>query len=431
MSEQSQLRIERFAAEIVDGVPSARTTDFNLAVSRGFHEGAQEGEALVVLARLSVEDSSEQAAVYDDALVAPSLHAGKPVATFASFPGTLNMGHGTLMPARQITAVTVSPTHRRRGILRQLMTEDLRAAKEAGLPAAILTASEATIYGRFGFGAVTEGAKFSLKCIRGAAMRAERTGDVLAVDPAAQEETITRLFTEAHQGTFGSVSHSRFDIGNARGLWEDYDDLTPIKNLRAAVHRDASGTIDGYVSYEFSGWKSKSATLSIGQMITLNGAARRELIAYLADHDLIEEITGTGPLDDFLRTSLENIRDYKIVRASDHLWLRILDIPAVLTSRSYQSDGKVSLSITDDLLLTNGAWEIIVQDGVARVHRAPADKKVDATLDIRDLSPLVMGTRSASHLFHAGVLKAHDQAALEVLDSLFATSEVPYCQAAF
>ena len=431
MSEQSQLRIERFTAEIVDGVPSTRTTDFNLAVSRGFHEGAQEGEALVVLARLSIADSSVHSAVYDDALVAPSLHAGKPVATFASFPGTLNMGAGTLLPAHQITAVTVSPTHRRRGILRRLMSEDLSAAQAAGMPAAILTASEATIYGRFGFGAVSESAKFSLKCPRGATMRAEHTGSVLAVDPATQEETISRLFTEAHQGTFGSVSHSRFDIGNAMGLWEDYDALTPIKNLRSAVHLDAGGVIDGFVSYEFSGWKSKPPALRIGQLITLNGAARRELIAYLADHDLIEEITGTGPIDDVLRTSLENIRDYKITGVSDHLWLRILDIPAVLTARSYGNDGTITVDVRDDLLLSDGAWEIIVQDGVPRVHRAPAGNRVDATVDIRDLSPLVMGTRSASHLYQAGLLKAHTPGTLEILTALFATSEVPYCQAAF
>lgn len=431
MSEQSQLRTERFTAEIIDGVPSARTTDFNLAVSRGFHEGAQEGEALAVLARLNIEDAAEQRAVYDDALVAPSLHAGKPVATFASFPGTLNMGAGTLLPAHQITAVTVSPTHRRRGILRRLMSADLSAAKAAGMPAAILTASEATIYGRFGFGAVTENAKFSLKCARGATMRAERTGSVLAVDPGAQEETIIRLFTEAHQGTFGSVSHSRFDIGNAMGLWEDYDALTPIKNLRSAVHLDAAGIIDGFVSYEFSGWKSKTPALSIGQLITLNGAARRELIGYLADHDLIEEITGSGPIDDVLRSALENIRDYKIIRTADHLWLRILDIPAVLTARSYGSDGRISLGVRDDLLLTNGAWEIIVQDGVPRVHRAPADKGVDATVDIRDLAPLVMGTRSASHLLQAGLLKVHTPGTLEKLTALFATPEIPYCQAAF
>ena len=77
------------------------------------------------------------------------------MATYASFPGTLNIGGGNLMPVHQITSVTVSPTHRRRGLLRRMITEDLALAREAGMVFAALTASEATIYGRFGFGRAT------------------------------------------------------------------------------------------------------------------------------------------------------------------------------------------------------------------------------------------------------------------------------------
>jgi predicted acetyltransferase len=58
--------------------------------------------------------------------------------------------------AAGITAVGVLPTHRRRGILRQMMTwwfEQARARRE---PVAILWASEAAIYQRFGFGSATQ-----------------------------------------------------------------------------------------------------------------------------------------------------------------------------------------------------------------------------------------------------------------------------------
>ncbi len=62
--------------------------------------------------------------------------------------------------AAGITAVGVLPTHRRRGILRQMMTELFRQATERGEPVAILWASEAAIYQRFGFGMATKGANF-------------------------------------------------------------------------------------------------------------------------------------------------------------------------------------------------------------------------------------------------------------------------------
>ena len=54
-----------------------------------------------------------------------------------------------------ITDVTVSPAHRRKGLLRRLITDDLADAARRGLPLAALTVSETTIYGRFGFGLST------------------------------------------------------------------------------------------------------------------------------------------------------------------------------------------------------------------------------------------------------------------------------------
>ncbi|PQZ95745.1 GNAT family N-acetyltransferase [Arthrobacter sp. MYb227] len=431
MSEKNPIRIERFGPEIIEGAPSSRTNDFNIAISRGFHERAQEAEGLAVLAQIHVADGSEFTAVYDDDVVVPSWHAGKPVATYAAYPGTLNLGGKELLPAHQITAVTVSPTHRRRGILRSVITEDLQAAQANGLPVAILTASEATIYGRFGFGAVTERASFALTTARGANQRGPVTGNVIAVDPAELEIWAPELFAAAHAKTLGSVSHSRFDIGNSTGIWEEFDSLTPIKNLRAALHLDARGEVDGFITYEFSGWKAKTPALSIGQLSALNGAARRELIGYLAAHDLIEEITGRGPVDDVLRSALVNPRDYKVTRVGDHLWMRILDVPAVLGARSYTNDGKISLGVRDDLSLVNGVWELSVENSVPQVRRAPADKSVDATLDVRDLATLVMGMRTATHLEQAGLLNAHHGQALEILDLLFSTTATPYCQADF
>ena len=51
-----------------------------------------------------------------------------------------------------ISMVTVAATHRRRGIARGLLEGELRAAASAGVPMAGLTVTEATIYGRYGFG---------------------------------------------------------------------------------------------------------------------------------------------------------------------------------------------------------------------------------------------------------------------------------------
>jgi predicted acetyltransferase len=59
---------------------------------------------------------------------------------------------GAIVPAAGVTIVGVLPTHRRRGILKELMRAQLDDVHERGEPLAVLWASEETIYGRYGYG---------------------------------------------------------------------------------------------------------------------------------------------------------------------------------------------------------------------------------------------------------------------------------------
>ena len=67
------------------------------------------------------------------------------------FPFDLTVPGGP-MPTAGVTVVGVLPTHRRRGILRELMRAQLDDIHERGEPLAALWASEGSIYGRFGYG---------------------------------------------------------------------------------------------------------------------------------------------------------------------------------------------------------------------------------------------------------------------------------------
>ena len=64
----------------------------------------------------------------------------------------LTMPGGAMLPAAAVSWVSVLPTHRRRGVLTQMMAAMHDDARERDEPAAILTASESSIYGRFGYG---------------------------------------------------------------------------------------------------------------------------------------------------------------------------------------------------------------------------------------------------------------------------------------
>src|SRR5918995_5914515 len=102
-------------------------------------------------------------AAYDD---------GRPVGFAAAYAFDLSIPGGEL-PCAGVTWVGVLPTHRRRGILRDFMRRQLEDIRSWGEPIAALWASEASIYGRFGYGpaapgmaAKSDASRFSLKSDR-------------------------------------------------------------------------------------------------------------------------------------------------------------------------------------------------------------------------------------------------------------------------
>ena len=68
-----------------------------------------------------------------------------------------------VLPAAGVTCVAVLPTHRRRGVLSSLMRRQLADVRDRGEPLAILWASEAVIYGRYGYGRASWQLGFTLR----------------------------------------------------------------------------------------------------------------------------------------------------------------------------------------------------------------------------------------------------------------------------
>src|SRR5689334_7318688 len=68
------------------------------------------------------------------------------------FTYRMSVPSGGSVPAGGTTAVGVLPSHRRRGVLTKMVRAHLEDCRARGEAAAYLWASEATIYGRFGYG---------------------------------------------------------------------------------------------------------------------------------------------------------------------------------------------------------------------------------------------------------------------------------------
>ncbi|MGH9272334.1 MAG: GNAT family N-acetyltransferase, partial [Ilumatobacteraceae bacterium] len=119
------------------------------------------------------------------------------VGVAGSYTLEMTVPGGGALPTGGVTFVAVAATHRRQGLLTQLMEEIHRDIDARGEPLAALTASEAGIYERFGYGVATM-RRITMLDRRRARIRPEHRppqGAVRAVewdDPALPGELVTR-----------------------------------------------------------------------------------------------------------------------------------------------------------------------------------------------------------------------------------------------
>src|SRR6266700_2741985 len=124
-----------------------------------FHSALPSQERIAISARL-FEPERSLAAIDPSAATTSAVSDGAIVGTAGAF--TFRMAvPGAMLPVAGVTYVSVLPTHRRRGILRSMMLRQLTDIAERGAePVAALWASEAPLYGRYGYGRASADATF-------------------------------------------------------------------------------------------------------------------------------------------------------------------------------------------------------------------------------------------------------------------------------
>jgi predicted acetyltransferase len=423
--------IERFpsAAKGDPGYPRAR--DWIRAVGHGFHEDQRPDDYIDKIIEMQLADGRELTGAYvTGGTPSHALEAAHPVATFGSFEKELNVGFGRQLRTHLISAVTVRGTHRRKGLLRRMMEEDLAAAKAAGTAMAALTASEASIYGRFGFGVATFERSIKVDTGPKFRLRHDPAGSVEIADPAVLLDLAPGLFEQEHRRTPGSIVRQdsyRRRVSGALGGNGNED-----RAVKCALHYDAEGTVDGYVSYKFAGWDSKPYTVEVLDIVAGTDEAYLELWQFLGSIDLVEQVSWQdAPVIDPLAWALA---DPRCVTDSDHrdmLWLRILDVPAALAARAYAGNGRLVLDIGDGLGHAEGRWVLDAAGNHATVIPAPAGAAPDLALDVADLGSIYLGAVSPLTLLAAGRIHEHTPGAAFRAQQLFAVERPAHCATHF
>ena len=361
---------------------------------------------------------------------------GRPVGTAAAHSFELTLPGETLVSVSGVTAVGVLPTHRRQGVLSAMMRHQLAEFRDRGEFLSVLLASEATIYGRFGYGPATYTRRLTVPRHRGAfaAPRAHGLPDAPATGPNGGPDSGTdsgsvEVLRRAECGAILEEVYDRYRRAQPGALsrphrwWALRAGQPPISPAPRyiAVHRDADGVPDGYASYSID-----SGTLTVDETITTDDAVFTALARFVLGHDLVSQVVFKHvPPQPPLRRQIEDFRAGEVGGDMDWLWVRLLDVPRALTARGWFTDGELVLDVVDPFLGERGRYLLTVKDGKADC--VPTDREPDLSLDVRDLGSVYLGGTAPSTLVRAGHIRAHHSDAATLADALFRTDGPPHC----
>ncbi len=334
---------------------------------------------------------------------------------------------GGVLPVAGVTTVGVHPTHRRRGALRQMMRLQLDDVHERGEPLAVLWASEASIYQRFGYGLATLKASVKVDRHRNAFRRPHTfSGQIRMVDEAEARLAFPPVYDQVRPTRSGFFTHTP-EFWNAEVFY------FPEKWRRGRgapfhVLHDVDGIIDGYARYAVR--EGDVNEVSVLDLLATTPAAHLDLWRFLLDIDLMSRVeTWNVPVDDPILLAVAEPRKLEMT-AGDALWLRIIDVSPALAARRYRGDGQLILEVADEFCPWNdGRWSLTVEAGVPYVE--PTTDAPDIACDVTDVAAAYLGGFSFTQLAAAARVSEQAPGGVERADALFRTDRAPWCPRPF
>jgi predicted acetyltransferase len=352
--------------------------DFSRAAMSAFHREYTESDRL----RYERIDEPERSlAWFDDRRI---------VATTMAFTRRITAPGGRAVPCAGVTAVAVVPTHRRRGLLTAMMRRQLDELRERGEPLAALWASEAAIYGRFGYGTATCHAQLAAR--RPAARLAvpPPAGDPLRAGPAADH-------VEAMRAIHERVVPTQPGMFDRPGSWWGDRVYDPESRRDGAQPLQAVVADDAYALYAVKpGFDDDgpAGEVRIRELVAATPQARAVVWSFLLDQDLTRTVVwDLAPVDEPLWLM---VTDSRAVRRTvgEALWVRLVDVEAALSARAYAGEPDVVIEVRDAFCPWN--------EGRYRLSGERTDAPADIALDVDVLGAAYLGGTTLHELAAAG-----------------------------
>lgn len=363
------------------------------------------------------------AALVDLDRTAAAFDGGRMVGASATFDLELAIpGGATSMGG--LTMVGVMPSHTRRGALRGFIDAHLAGCRERGQVIGGLWASEATIYGRFGFGAAADHEILEIDS-SAIALREDIGGDDVRLyhDATGDDEAkaaIVDVFERAWRARPGLY-------GRSPAWWQhrvfSRDRPGASKNrLRALVTRRGSANT-GYVAFkQFPGPPGElpGGRIEIAELHAVDAEAEASLWRFIVSVDLFPRVRWTlAPVDNAGPWLTTNRRCIKRIR-HDALWIRINDVAGALAARRYTDDGELVLAVDGD----RTRYALAIEGGAATCE--PTRLEADLTFARDALGSIYLGGVKPSLLRRAGWIRG-SAAKAALADRLFGWPVPPWC----
>lgn len=348
------------------------------------------------------------------------------IGTARSIDTTLTVPGGTV-PMAAVTGVGVRADRTRRGVLTDLMTVQLTDCAERGVPVAGLHASEAVIYGRYGYGIATHVRNRRLE---------RRRAEVRASAPADGEVELYDLDAalELLPAVYARIARSRVGmLDRTEHFWPMWESHYRAESglMRLAVHRGSDGP-DGYASYRVvtEDVADDVAVMYVEDMAAATPAAYADLWRALLRVDLVTRIESRWqPVGVPLEALLTDYRAVTTTSVDDDLWLRLVDVPAALNARGYAGDDAVVFEVSDPILKRNSGRYRLAAAGCE-----PTTEPAQLALDVDTLGMLYLGGWRVADLAAVGRIEVTAAGAAD--DALGAahrlvTDSSPWCGSFF
>ncbi|MBC7299608.1 MAG: GNAT family N-acetyltransferase [Nocardia sp.] len=314
-----------------------------------------------------------------------------------------------------VSGVAVAATHRRRGILREMYTAQHARTEAEGLPLTIFTASEATIYGRFGYEVAVLDTSVSIDPQR--AEFRSTTPDPGGVTLETLDDAAPRI-REIYQ-RWQQVTSGAQDRPDAK--WELF--FADVER-----HRQGATTLfvllhaDGYALYRRTRREDRDIA-SVWEFRAVTADAHAALWRVLLGMDLVDLVEAEIAEDDPLAYMLTDPRAVRLTHRGDALWARVMDVPAALTARTYRADLDTVLAVHDPFRGKGGNFALRIRDGIAECE--PTTRAATLGFDINILGALYFGAHRASIFAAAHRITVDDPAVLRSFDDAFTADRAP------